>query len=292
MPARPARLPRRAARGFAPDFAPGFTLVELLVVIGIIALLISILLPSLASARRQAQSVKCQSNLRQIGIAFQFYSNQFGDRLPGSFLHPQSYDLNRNGGNLADVDVYWGQRLMIQGLLPGFKEPGASVMICPSDTSPFQPFTFPGEEDLFNTSYGINNYLSFYDGEGFGANPGVLDGIDGLNSRRAWTKRAACRKPSDKLLVTDVKVGIVIETFYPNTDDPVDDINEIDWPRHGNPKTPKAGAANFLYADGHVGTLRQGKDVAGQVNDVNGLLDFYGPVVRSLADRQWLPEAR
>jgi prepilin-type N-terminal cleavage/methylation domain-containing protein len=55
----------------------GFTLVELLVVIAIIALLMSILMPALARVRAQAKNVLCQSNLKQWGVCFGMYADEW-----------------------------------------------------------------------------------------------------------------------------------------------------------------------------------------------------------------------
>lgn len=53
----------------------GFTLIEILVTVAIMAVLISILLPSLTSARKSARSAICLSQLRQMTIAGQTYTN-------------------------------------------------------------------------------------------------------------------------------------------------------------------------------------------------------------------------
>ncbi|MFH1747187.1 MAG: type II secretion system protein [Planctomycetota bacterium] len=60
----------------------GFTLIELLVVVAIIAMLISILLPALGAARDKAKDTVCASNLRQIGLATEYYVRDNQDRLP------------------------------------------------------------------------------------------------------------------------------------------------------------------------------------------------------------------
>lgn len=60
----------------------GFTLVELLVVIAVIAILAVLLLPALGSAKNRAQGIQCISNLKQLGLGWQLYTDENNNRYP------------------------------------------------------------------------------------------------------------------------------------------------------------------------------------------------------------------
>jgi prepilin-type N-terminal cleavage/methylation domain-containing protein/prepilin-type processing-associated H-X9-DG protein len=60
----------------------GFTLIELLVVIAIIAILASILFPVFGRARENARRSSCLSNMKQLGLGFMQYTQDYDERLP------------------------------------------------------------------------------------------------------------------------------------------------------------------------------------------------------------------
>ncbi|MHC5023889.1 MAG: type II secretion system protein [Planctomycetota bacterium] len=63
----------------------GFSLVELIVVLSVAVLLTGLLLPAMAMLRENAFRVVCSSGLRQSGVGFAMFSNDFDDEMPNSY---------------------------------------------------------------------------------------------------------------------------------------------------------------------------------------------------------------
>jgi prepilin-type N-terminal cleavage/methylation domain-containing protein/prepilin-type processing-associated H-X9-DG protein len=68
-----------------------FTLIELLVVIAIIAILAAILFPVFAKAREKARQITCASNLKQLGLGFLQYSQDYDEQFPSGTNNTDYY---------------------------------------------------------------------------------------------------------------------------------------------------------------------------------------------------------
>jgi prepilin-type N-terminal cleavage/methylation domain-containing protein len=131
--------------------AAGFTLIELLVVIAILALLAALLFPMLAQARHAARRSTCLSNLKQLGVAFTLYANDYDETLPEA------------GGSTTAVAAWIdydspGQRGGIYPYVRQFSRSGPSVYRCPNGRPDTSAYT------SVSSTYAMNDYLRRWHG--------------------------------------------------------------------------------------------------------------------------------
>ena len=256
-------LPRREARGF--------TIIELLVAMAVIAVLIALIAPAVQQAREAARRVECLSSLRQIGFAVQQYYDDHRGRF---FLHhPFDADVISNSG-AADsfAEIYWEDKLMPyigsasespeslarQGILAA----SAKIYRCPSD--PSIPVPYLGAD---GQSAGIEQRSSF-----------TMNSLLSHKTRRygLWTlTRFSTEVGTSSFVCFSERDAAAF--MPPSANDPRQDDYDvwlgtniiqpwIAWRRH-------AGAANYLYLDGHAKSALWSEAVVNMYPDKKVLID-------------------
>ncbi len=113
----------------------GFTLLELLVVIAIIALLAALLLSALARGKATSKRINCLSNLRQLAIAAQTYSDDAAGSYPVAYYnetrdgvtHAVAWDITTTLGSPASarLGLLWqGQGIHAVQQCPSYRGKG------------------------------------------------------------------------------------------------------------------------------------------------------------------------
>jgi prepilin-type N-terminal cleavage/methylation domain-containing protein len=225
-----------------PRSRPAFTLTELLVSLAIVALVVSILLPTLSVARNAARTTACALNLKQLGIAWTVYLDQY-ERFP---RYTEMPDWNFGGVEFqgqARTPVLASDR-PINSYIAEQANEGAGrywqLYECPADRGVFndlgpqgraQTSILPDETvfETFGTSYRANGYLL----------DSSLTGIEPPD--RPLRRQEIQGVPESRLLLT-ADAGWFYTTRHKG--EPGDQY-DASW--HG-----KYGAGNMLAVDGSV----------------------------------------
>ncbi|MEN6641012.1 MAG: DUF1559 domain-containing protein [Armatimonadia bacterium] len=193
-------------------FRRGFTLIELLVVIAIIAILAAILFPVFAKAREKARQSSCLSNVKQLGLAFLSYAQDYDETLPSQ------------GSNGAAFD--WYPHRWYQVIDPYIKN--QQILRCPSSTG-----TTPAV-DNYGACEQVIGYLPHSTSrQGFTIGAYVCPAGQG-NPRALGT----IDKPAERVLLADASDFTLGVSFWPGG-------NYYVKSRHND-------GANLCFVDGHA----------------------------------------
>ncbi len=207
----------------------GFTLTELLVGIPVFVLLGTLLFASLDDAKQKLQASQCLNNMRQWGLAFEMYANEYNDYLPwtGSSTPISSgFSLNAWFNILPHYMNQPGLSKLYSSSLLNVPLPGTrSLYICPSA---------PAISNMSVTA--ANPYFSY-------AMNRVMTGLSG----RVY-KRSIAAFPGQVILLSESE-----NNQYPFTDGFYIGVfsSEANQIPPGNAPRHFAGR-NFVFVDGHA----------------------------------------